>query len=228
MTDPGFVVYRFRTAGDPGDGRFEYRVWPRLPHPAVSILHSSWPLIGAERRTDIYLATAFSDLDLVKLRDGRQMEVKRRGEDAGPLQFWTMPMSRPFPLPSPALASLADPLGLPAQLPPEAAQSPAHLLVEIDAMEAAVVPRTVRKSRLLFRQGGCRAEICRVSLSGWTGLTVALEAEDRDSMRAAVEALALDLLPNRSYGEVLIRLFDPQPERRGLPARIDSHQGGRQ
>lgn len=216
-------VFRARRQDAPGaDARFEYRIWPRIPHPAKSLLQRAWPLIGSERRADIYLMTGQSDRALVKLRDGERLEIKLR-EACGPhLQRWSMPVSRRFPLMRSELGTLAEALRLPQGLPSVAALSPAHLVAELDNAMAPVIPQTVRKSRLLFRSGGCRAELCRVTAGGWKGITVALEADDRASITAAICALQLGSLPNRSYGEALQRLMPSQPEGRGAPIHVRS------
>ena len=73
------------------------------------------------------------------------------------------------------------------------------------------------KSRLLFRRGNCRAEVCRVSVAGWRGVTIALEAADLPSIAEALDDLHLGALPNRSYGEALLRHAPAGTRRRRLP-----------
>ena len=220
----GFVTTGHRRFTRPDNGRFEYRIWPRLTHPAVSILHRSWPLVDAERRADIYLVHASSHRALVKLRDGDRLEIKRRGDCVGSVEYWTMPISAKFPLATAESDALTDALALPEALPADASLSPAHLLAALDARGRPVVPKvvsqTVRKSRLLFRSGLCRAEVCRVVAGGWARLTVALEAPDIPSIAAAIEELHLGVLPNRSYAEVLVNLADAQTDRRRLSSTI--------
>lgn len=224
MRGSDFILPTQSRRGTMTGRRFEYRIWPRRTHLAHAILQSQWPLAGAERRADIYLIGAHSDRTLVKLRDGRRLEIKRRGRDRGALQDWTAVSSRPFPLAAPDLASLARSLGLPVELSPDAAQSAAHLLADLDAAGGAVIPRTVRKSRLLFQANSCRAEVCRVSIGGWSGLTIALEDPDQSSILAAIDGLRLHTCPNRSYGEALIRLCGLRAERRRLPPAFATTQ----
>lgn len=224
MTGKRFVFLAQRPAPKGQKARFEYRVWPRRPHPAVSLLQSSWPLAGAERRSDIYLVSPLSDRVLVKLRAGSRLEIKRRGEDSGRLQRWTMELSRPFPLSAEDCDRLDDALCLTRRLAPDTALSASHLMAELGMHADHVVPRTVRKSRLLFHAAGCQAEICRVGIDGWTLLTVGLEGTDRAAISAAARRLRLDSLPNRSYGEALLRVVKPQPDRRRLPAGIGVKQ----
>ncbi|GEM_PF-986429 len=221
MTDTGFVIYRARRRTVQAEGRYEYRVWPRSPHPAGSVLQRFWSQVGAERRTDVYLVHAASDRLLVKLRDGHRLEIKRRGDDVGTVQYWTMPFSTEFPLPADERTALSDALYLTRDLSADAAFSPAHLLAALDTRAAAVVPTRVRKSRLLFQSGKCRAEVCRVTVGSWTGLTIALEAPDLRSIARPIDELRLGALANRSYGEALVRLANPSsPHRRGLPAAM--------
>lgn len=216
MTDTAFVIRRARNGASPQESRFEYRVWPRSSHPAVSLLHRFWPLTDAERRSDIYLVHPASDRTLVKLRDGRRLEIKRRERDVGTVQHWAMPVSTEFPLTPARLRDLAVALSLRGDLSETAGLSPAHLVAEHDAFSTTVVPQAVRKSRLLFRVGSCRAEICRVSIAGWRGLTIALDSPDLPPLAAALEALHLGTLPNRSYGEALVRLASLQKRYRTL------------
>ncbi|WP_439156313.1 hypothetical protein [Yoonia sp.] len=218
MTDTAFVIRRFGRSAPLPDSRYEYRVWPRSPNRAVSLLHRFWPLTDAERRSDIYLVHPASDRTLIKLRDGRQLEIKCRAGDVAAVQHWTMPVSTEFPLTTAQLADLAAALSLQGRMPAAAGLSPAHLLAALDALDVPVIPQTVQKSRLLFRKGSCRAEICRVSVAGWRGLTVALEAAEFSVIAAALDDLHLRTLPNRSYGEALARFASLHARCRKLPA----------
>jgi hypothetical protein len=210
MIKTGFVVHSSARRSTPPDGRYEYRIWPRLTHAAISHLHRTWPLVAAERRSDIYQLAPQSDRLLVKLRAGQRLEIKRRTRDVGTIQHWTMPVSTEFPLGPRHRRALAEALDLSGGIAVETAQSPAHLLSALGAQGSGVVSQTVRKSRLLFESGGCRAEICRVAADGWTGLTIALEAAELPSIALAIEDLRLGTLPNLSYGDMLGRLVGLQ------------------
>ncbi len=220
MNDTAFILFRPPRQTRRVDGRFEYRVWPRPSHPAVSMLQGLFPLTNAERRVDIYLMGEASDAVLVKLRDGSRLEIKRRGKDVGSVQFWEMPVSTRFPLTVAERVQLAAALGLQERLSAEAGLSPAHLLTALAALRRRVDPRMVRKSRLVFDVGGCRAEICRVATGDRAGLSVALEATDIPSIASAMDTLRIGGLPNRSFGEALCRLFAAHPDVRGLPAAV--------
>ena len=185
-------------------GRYEFRVWPREAPQAASILQKSWPLAGAERRSDIYLLTEHSPERLVKLRAGNRLEAKRRGDDLGLLQYWTHQPYPLFPLSRPDLRMLAEDLGVPP-LDREAGLSPGHLVARLGALAPFVLPVTVRKSRLLFRKAGSRVEICHVATGDWTRLTLAIEDPDPDTALVTLDALGMGHLPNRSYGDVLRR-----------------------
>lgn len=197
-TEPGLTRQKTAT------GRYEFRVWPHdLPQAAV-LLQKSWPLLGAERRSDIYLLTEFSQLSLVKLRAGNRLEAKKRAHDLGPLQYWTHHSYPIFPLSRPDLRALEKELGV-RRLKDDAGLSPCHLVAQLGDSAPAILPMTVGKSRLLFRKGSSRVEICRVTVAGWSRLTLAIEDPDPDSARATLDALRLGNLPNRSYGDVLGR-----------------------
>ncbi len=209
MTGAGFVVLAARRGAGPRDGRYEYRVWPRQPHPALSRLQRTWPLVAAERRSDIYLLPTAPGRALVKLRDGERLEIKRRTHDVGTIQHWEMPVSARFPLRRRHRAELAEALDLPGGLDVETGQSPAHLLAALGETAPSVAAQTVRKSRVLFDRGDCRAEIARAAAGGWTCLTLALEADKLPFIAMALDDLRLGSLPNRSYGAVLGPLFGP-------------------
>src|SRR6056297_1350271 len=209
QTKPGLAGQESAT------GRYEFRVWPHDMPQAAALLQQSWSLAGAERRKDLCLLTEHSPLTLVKLRAGNRLEVKSRGLDHGPLQYWTHHAYPLFPLALTALQALAESLSL-TGLPSDAGRSPGHLVARLGETTPAILPMTVSKSRLLFRAGSSRAEICRVTVAGWSRLTLAIEDPDPDSALATLDALRLWHLPNRSYGDVLCR-------RRLAPAPITSH-----
>lgn len=220
MTETAFLLGRVRTRRACHDTRYEYRIWPGTPHPAVAMLHRLWLLTQAERRDDIYLMHAASHRLLIKLRAGRRLEIKRRHRDVGNVQNWSTPVSVGFPLGARSRADLSRALGLYKGLARAAGLSPAHLLAALGASEEAVAPQTVCKSRLLFETGGCRAEICRVSVAGWRGMTIALESGDLAALVGALDDLRLGGLPNRSYGEALARLGLLRMRRDGPPTAL--------
>ena len=215
-----------RRTSNPSEGRYEYRIWPGSGHPAIAILNGAWRLSSAERRSDIYLLHPASDRVLVKLRSGDRLEIKRRGGDVGSIQHWSMPLSTEFPLGASDRNRLAEALCLQSILSEEAGQSAAHLLSELVTRDGWVIPRTVTKSRVLFRTSGCRAEVCRVGVGRWSGKTLALEAEDLVSVAHAIDHLHLGSLPNRSYGEALLRLVAPHASGCGLLVRKPVRERG--
>ena len=196
-------------------GRYEFRVWPNDLPQAAALLQKSWSLVGGERRSDIYLLTECSPVRLVKLRAGNRLEAKTQVHDLGPLQYWTHHSYPMFPLSRPDLRALAEELGV-TRLKDDAGLSPGHLVARLGDSAPAILPMTVGKSRLLFRKGSSRAEICRVTVAGWSRLTLAIEDPDPDSALATLDALRLGHMPNRSYGDVLCR-------RRLAAAPLTSH-----
>ena len=187
----------------PTNGRYEYRVWPRHSLSATSDLHRDWVLALAERRADIYLLGAHGMVDLVKLRDGTQLEIKRRGGDQLGLQFWQLALSQDFPLSVFALNRLAAAFGLPRALPQSAGLSAAHLVAALLWPINKVEARIVEKFRLLFGRGTSTAEITRVKLDNRSWMTVAVEDPDPVTAARMVASLDLAYLPNQSYGDFL-------------------------
>lgn len=224
MTGAGFVVQSAGRAPGPPDGRYEYRIWPQRLPSAVSRLQHGWPFVAAERRSDIYLLQPKSDVVLVKLRNGQRLEIKRRKRDVGTIQHWTMPVSTGFPLGVSDREALSEALVPRGELDVESGLSPAHLLAALRAQAPAMVAQPVRKSRLLFGDGDCRAEICRAVVGDWAGLTVALEAASLPSIAHSIDDLQFGRFPNRAYGEVLGPVFGPRPARPGLLIHAQPHE----
>ncbi len=198
-----------------GDDRFEYRVWSRAAAalPTISVLQSNWKPERTEKRADIYLLGENATHALIKLRDGGRLEIKLRGRDHAGLQYWSVAMSQAFPLSPTALDQFTAHLPLPESLQPGAGLSPAHLLAALLWPGSTIETPIVRKSRLLFRRGSCRAEITHVGLSNQSWMTVAIEDAEPISAAHAVDDLRLGRLPNRSYGDFLCApsLPDAQP-----------------
>ena len=211
-----FLLVAEETQGQTPHIQFEFRIWPPGWPGAASQVQRSWRPEGAERRSDIYLLTSHSPVRLVKLRAGTRLETKRRGPDCEPLQSWTRRPYPTFPLSRLALRDLADELGT-ELLPPDAGLSPAHLVAELGASAPAVLPITVRKSRLLFSKGNCRAEICRVAVSGRPRLTLAIEGPDPNVALRSIEALRIGHLRNRSCGEMLCHRMLPAAQETTAP-----------
>jgi len=173
------------------EGRYEYRIWPNtMAVPAVEMLQRSWLLAGAESRSDIYLVSPRSPWILAKLRSGTHLEIKQRqARIAGGLQYWTLPVSSAFPLTPEVRRKLASAIAVLGRLPSEAALSPAHLVAAVETALPGVVPVTARKSRLLFRKGASRAEICRTTILGHARLTLCVEDAEASRAAAAVRIL---------------------------------------
>lgn len=184
--------------------RYEFRIWPRVWPRAATLAQRFWPLVGAERRSDIYLLTAHNPFRLVKLRGGTRLETESRGRDVGPLQYWTNQPYPCFPLSRPAVRALADELGV-GCLPPDAGLSPDCLVAGLRASAPEVLSMTAHKSRQLFQMDGSRIEICQVAIAGQTRLTLAVEDPEFDSAIQTLDGLGIGLLSNRSYGDMMRR-----------------------
>lgn len=216
MKETEFILFGHTTRTAHPTGRFEFRSWFDENPPAVGLLQRHWDLTGTEVRSDIYLLSSLSAFHMVKLRDGKQLEIKIRGADAPPLQYWRMPVSASFPLTEDDLLNLETALGLPTPLDHTAAASPAHLLACFAESALPLRITSVRKAKMLFRQGSCVAEIATIKHNGIRSLTVAIDDPDYQSALTAVEELGLVDYRNLSYGEALAPLSLPsfEPELR--------------
>lgn len=213
MTSRTFAILSTGPDSPSADGRYEYRVWPRRPVSAMSALHRDWVLESAEKRTDIYLLGPHMTKSLVKLRNGTRLEIKQRGPDYLGLHYWSVALSQDFPLSTAALNQLEAALMLSQSLPADSGLSPAHLLARLSDYTDTIEPQIVRKSRLLFRQGFCRAEITRVRLGSRSRTSVTIEGPDPEAAGQAVDTLELGQMSNQSYGDFLRRrlLFAANP-----------------
>lgn len=202
---PPFVLQEPSEAANPVSARYEYRAWfGSVPH-SVERLQRSWTFTRAERRTDIYLLSPRQPLTLAKLRDGERLEVKRRLRYEGPHQVWANRRFSVFPLSSEEVERFAGLTGIEAQAPALDGRNAGNFLTSLIAVSAPIEPVAVRKSRLLFKQGDCQAEITRVQAIDFHAITLAIEAYDRSSADRAVRSLHLNSLPNMAYGEALWR-----------------------
>lgn len=178
------------------DARWEYRIWPEDTEPYASRISAragSQP--AAEARTDTYLLTADENL-LAKIRGGERFEIKELLETRRGCERWMLAVSTPFPVGARHLEQL---LGDARDMPT------AKALIEAAQETLQIV--SVRKDRLLFSIGTTRAEITRVSLSGRSAISVALEAPDADSCARFAEELGLAESENIDYGSMLRAVF---------------------
>lgn len=214
MTTVAFVLRDAPAELPSHAGRYEYRTWPLRLSSAIPRLQRDWALDGAERRSDIYLLGANSARMLVKLRDGLRLEIKRRGPNQADLQYWSVDLSRNFPLSPAALDQLAVLLLLPNGLPLDSGRSPGHLLARLCEHCTKITPQIIRKARLRFRRGTSQAEVTHVGWQNQSWITVALEDPDQTSAARVVGELGLAHLQNRSYGEFLQARLLQAPEQR--------------
>ena len=194
-----------------GQGRYEYRCWPGADTSVLGAVQDGWPLETCEIRTDVHLVGAAGAGSNVKLRGGTRLEVKVMEGRCGPLEYWRMPLSVPFPLDRQALRVLRARLGGLGPIDDDARTSPAALISAIAGAGRPVRAVSLRKARLLFRRGSCRVEITSARIDGHRRLTVGLEDPDPRSAMTAAHDLGLGRYPNRDYASVLGMGALPQP-----------------
>jgi exopolyphosphatase/guanosine-5'-triphosphate,3'-diphosphate pyrophosphatase len=143
---------------------------------------------------DLYVLSLRSDAS-VKVRDGL-LDVKRRlaVADDG-LERWVPVLKAPFPLSATAVATMFDALGTAAPDGERGASGLEELLDEIVAPHADLRAAMVRKRRARYTVEGCMAELTEMRTAEGATLTVAVESEDDERVRAAVRALGLDGRP---------------------------------
>jgi exopolyphosphatase / guanosine-5'-triphosphate,3'-diphosphate pyrophosphatase len=123
----------------------------------------------------------------VKVRGGR-VDVKHllRVDEDG-LEQWTPVLKAPFPLSPEDTRLVLATLGA-DDLPPDRV---AHTLGDLVAVITGAVAVDVHKHRARYTIGGCMAELTEIRGASGTARTMAVEAEDRARVRAAVRELGL-------------------------------------
>ena len=215
MSNADFVMYSPDRPATLHGGFYSYTCWPRGIPAALARLYRDWECIDAATGDDIYLLTPISDVCVVRLAGGRQLEIRERGRDRGLLQHWRTARSVRFPMCPDALLDLATALGLREMPPNDAALSPAHLVAALSALPDPVRSLTVHTSRLVFRRGTCRAEVASLDPGRGRQFCLSLEAGDEGSILGAIAGLGLTGHRNISTGEAL---RPPQLEQPGTAA----------
>jgi exopolyphosphatase / guanosine-5'-triphosphate,3'-diphosphate pyrophosphatase len=140
---------------------------------------------------EIYGVSLHSDAS-VKLRDER-MDVKERlAVDDDGLEQWNPVLKAEFPVTAADAAGVFRALGL--AVPPLERESytEQELAAAIRAASSDVRALRVHKRRKHYTVGGCMAEITELDVEGSRTRTIAIEAEDRALVRAAVHDLGFD------------------------------------
>ncbi len=204
--------YRLQAPAPPAPStppaRYEFRCWSRQLHPAAATLQQYWQLDGADSRCDIYLLSPRPTAQLVKLREGRHLEIKQRIGTWHGLQQWRVAMVADFPLRPIETRALALSLGLAAPLPAAARLAAPQLLAALSEQAPAIRLRLVDKARLRFKRRGCLAEIVHVHLTSQSLFSIAVEDSRPDALRRTVDELELGACPNRDYGAQLSHIGD--------------------
>jgi exopolyphosphatase/guanosine-5'-triphosphate,3'-diphosphate pyrophosphatase len=143
-----------------------------------------------EDSRDVYVLSRCSDAS-VKIRD-ELLDVKRRlaVADDG-LERWVPVLKAPFPLSAANVATMLAELGTPTRDMERSAYGLDDLLDEIVAPNADLRVAEVSKHRAHYTTGGCMAELSEMRTDGRTTVTVAVESEDDERVRAALRALGL-------------------------------------
>ncbi|GAB4137325.1 MAG: hypothetical protein Tsb0016_02440 [Sphingomonadales bacterium] len=169
-------------------------------------MQQSWQLDGADSRCDIYVLPPLPTRQLVKLREGRHLEIKQRIGTRHGLQQWRVAMVAEFPLRPIEIRALALSLGLTTPPPAAARLAAPNLLAALSEQAPDIRLRLADKARLRFKRRGTLAEIVHVNLAGDSLFSIAVEDTRPDILRHAVDELALSAYPNRDYGAQLSQI----------------------
>ena len=171
--------------------------WRAFGDEAEAVAAGGLAAVAPERTedsTDLYLLATTSEAS-VKVRDGL-LDVKQllAVADDG-LERWVPVLKAPFPHAAPDVAATLDALGLPGVELLRPAYTLDELLAEVVAPRAGLRAVEVRKRRVHYMVGGCRAELSELRTAEGSTKTVAVESEDPELVRAAVRQLGLQGRP---------------------------------
>ena len=178
--------------------RWEWRCF--APSLAMLAQAASLPADVAPRDSD---ETYLLDLsgrcaENVKLRDG-MLDVKHlRQTDAAGLELWEPVLKVRFPLGRKDAAAVFGAWMPPAALTREA-YTRQQLVEDIVAPQKALRVVELHKSRRAFSFAGCLAELAQITAGSVSLESFALEHEDPQHLRAALQTLGLDSHANTNY-----------------------------
>jgi exopolyphosphatase / guanosine-5'-triphosphate,3'-diphosphate pyrophosphatase len=189
--------------------RWEWRVFGDGLEAAAAAFASLTPG-PTEESEELYLLSAAGAN--VKIR-ADLLDIKLLREvDADGLERWEPVLKHGFPLPPAAVSTVFEALGVDPPPLPRDAYSLDQVLATLEP-SGAVRAVTVRKRRVRYPLGGCKAEITEVEADGRGTRTIAVESEDASAVIAAVRDVGLDAHGNTSYPRGLAALVDAGPAR---------------
>ena len=190
--------------------RWEWRAFGQRFGPAEAAFATLTP--GAVQESDeLYLLSAAGDN--VKVRDDL-MDIKVLQEvGADGLQRWTPVMKAAFPLATDEAARVIEALRLPAVPPGREAYTLDQFLDEVVAPAAPSAWSGSTSDASATPSSGCMAEVSDVTADGRSTRTVAIEADDRTAVVAAVRGMGLGGYANVDYPRGLAALLDDSPAR---------------
>jgi exopolyphosphatase/guanosine-5'-triphosphate,3'-diphosphate pyrophosphatase len=147
-----------------------------------------------EDSRDVYVLSRRGDAS-VKVRD-ELLDVKRllAVADDG-LERWVPVLKAPFPVCAGDVATMLGELETPAPTLERDGYSVDELLEDVVAPSPDLRVAEVSKRRTRYTTGGCMAELTEMRTAEGATLTVAVESEDDERVRAAVRALGLEGRP---------------------------------
>ncbi|MBA4225561.1 MAG: hypothetical protein C0456_02930 [Hyphomonas sp.] len=176
----------------------EYRAWPDQDDALAATIRRHFQSRHREDRTDDYLlpVSRCSLSFLPKIRAGKKFEIKQKIRTEGAIEIWRRILSESFPL-HPNAQRVLEAVYPGARFSGGALDTPGRLVGAL--MPNAFICR-VRKTRLTFRKGACKAEITQIEALGKETLTVALECSKLAPLADYLQKQGSSLLPNIDYG----------------------------
>ncbi len=182
--------------------RWEWRTFTHQPDVEKKI--AAYPLTRQVESSDVYILSELS-LENTKVRDDL-MDIKSlQVVTKDGLEQWKPVKKEKFPLP---LSEIQEMFGVFKVPMPEFSKESCTFdeFVELVKTDARIMCVTVDKSRRLYDVDGCIVEVADLKIEGKSVMTVAVELEDPDKVRATMKMLGLTGLENINYVTAIKRM----------------------
>jgi exopolyphosphatase/guanosine-5'-triphosphate,3'-diphosphate pyrophosphatase len=190
--------------------RWEWRTFSKKLGRVVDRISSLIPT-GSQDSDEIYFLSPTGEN--VKVRnDLIDLKVLVETDRSG-LEQWAPVMKSGFPLPAFEAQKVVQALRIPVYGLQRESYTLDDALEALDRPEIGLRVVHVHKHRRRYLIEGCTAELSDITVDGIPARTIAVEAEDPEAVRRAVDRLGLTGYANINYPRGLLEIVDQLPER---------------
>jgi hypothetical protein len=182
---------------------WEWRTF--MPQTDVEQKISQYPLTWLSESLDVYILSELS-MDNIKVRDNfiKIKMLQLVAKDG--LEQWQLVKREPFPLPLAEVQAISRVYRVPM---PEFAKDTYSFeeFVELATKDERIICVVVDKNRRLYDVDDCLVEVADLKFGDKTIITMAIESENPDKVRATKTLLGLDGLENVNYVTAIKRMY---------------------